>query len=39
MIFGGDKVDFDSLTSFIVNPETIGVYQQMQTEVQAAAGG
>jgi spermidine/putrescine transport system substrate-binding protein len=39
MIFGGSKVDFASLTSFIVNPATIGVYQEMQTQVQAAAGG
>jgi spermidine/putrescine transport system substrate-binding protein len=39
LIFGGSKVDFDSLTSFIVNPATIRVYQEMQTQVQAAAGG
>jgi len=39
LIFGGDNVDFDSLTSFIVNPATIAVYQDMQTQVQAAAGG
>lgn len=38
LIFGGPDVDFDSLTSFIVNPETIDVYQEVQNEVQAAAG-
>jgi spermidine/putrescine transport system substrate-binding protein len=38
LIFGGPGVDFDSLTSFIVNPETIDVYQEVQNEVQAAAG-
>jgi spermidine/putrescine transport system substrate-binding protein len=38
LIFGGAKVDFDSLTSFIVNPDTIGIYQEVQTEVMAAAG-
>jgi spermidine/putrescine transport system substrate-binding protein len=39
LIFGGSGVDFASLTSFIVNPATIGVYQEVQTEVMAAAGG
>ena len=39
MIFGGDHVDFDALTSFIVDPKTIGLYQEMQTRVMAAAGG
>lgn len=39
LIFGGPGVDFNSLTSFIVNPETIDVYQEVQNEVQAAAGG
>lgn len=38
LIFGGKNLDFSKLTSFIVNPETIGVYLQMQTEIQAAAG-
>jgi spermidine/putrescine transport system substrate-binding protein len=38
LIFGGAGVDFDALTSFIVNPETIDVYQEVQNEVQAAAG-
>lgn len=37
LIFGG-KLDFKKLTSFVVNPETIGVYLQVQTEIQAAAG-
>jgi len=39
LIFGGSNVDFASLTSFIVNPATIGIYQEMQTQVMAAAGG
>ncbi len=39
MIFGGPGLDFSKLTSFIVNPDTIGVYQEMQTQVMAAAGG
>ncbi len=39
LIFGGSNVDFQALTSFIVNPATIGIYREMQTEVQAAAGG
>ena len=38
LIFGGSGVDFAALTSFIVNPETIDVYQEVQNEVQAAAG-
>jgi spermidine/putrescine transport system substrate-binding protein len=38
LIFGGSGVDFSSLTSFIVNPATIGVYQEVQIEVMAAAG-
>jgi spermidine/putrescine transport system substrate-binding protein len=38
LIFGGPNVDFSKLTSFIVNPETIDVYQEVQNEVQAAAG-
>ncbi|HEY3596336.1 MAG TPA: spermidine/putrescine ABC transporter substrate-binding protein [Paraburkholderia sp.] len=38
LIFGGKNLDFSKLTSFIVNPETIGVYLQMQTEIRAAAG-
>ena len=38
LIFGGSGVDFASLTSFIVNPDTIDVYQEVQNEVQAAAG-
>ena len=36
--FGGAGLDFSKLTSFIVNPATIGVYQSVQTEVMAAAG-
>ncbi len=38
LIFGGKGLDFSKLTSFVVNPETIGVYMQMQTERQAVAG-
>jgi spermidine/putrescine transport system substrate-binding protein len=38
LIFGGKNLDFQKLTSFVVNPETIGIYLQMQTEIQAAAG-
>lgn len=38
LIFGGSGVDFSALVSFIVNPETIDVYQEVQNEVQAAAG-
>jgi spermidine/putrescine transport system substrate-binding protein len=38
LIFGGSHVDFSKLTSFVVNPETIGVYTQVQSEIQAAAG-
>jgi spermidine/putrescine transport system substrate-binding protein len=39
LIFGGKDLDFKKLTSFVVNPETIGTYLQVQTEIQAAAGG
>ena len=38
LIFGGPGLDFTKLVSFIVNPATIGVYQDVQTEVMAAAG-
>lgn len=38
LIFGGKGLDFTKLTSFVVNPATIGVYLQVQTEIQAAAG-
>ncbi|SHG63767.1 spermidine/putrescine transport system substrate-binding protein [Kaistia soli DSM 19436] len=39
IIFGGKDLDFKKLTSFVVNPETIGTYLQVQAEIQAAAGG
>lgn len=39
LIFGGKDLDFTKLTSFVVNPETIGTYLQVQNEIQAAAGG
>jgi spermidine/putrescine transport system substrate-binding protein len=38
LIFGGKDLDFTKLTSFVVNPETIGIYLQVQTEIRAAAG-
>jgi len=38
LIFGGKDLDFSKLTSFVVNPDTIGTYLQVQTEIQAAAG-
>ncbi|MGF6760290.1 spermidine/putrescine transport system substrate-binding protein [Paraburkholderia sp. GAS33] len=38
LIFGGKNLDFQKLTSFVVNPGTIGIYLQMQAEIQAAAG-
>ncbi|BCP54787.1 putrescine-binding periplasmic protein [Kaistia sp. 32K] len=39
LIFGGKDLDFDKLTSFVVDPATVGVYLEVQTEIQAAAGG
>ncbi len=38
LIFGGSGVDFDALTSFVVNPDTFPAFQDIQTKVQAAAG-
>ncbi|WP_243065120.1 spermidine/putrescine ABC transporter substrate-binding protein [Humibacter sp. RRB41] len=38
LIFGGPDVDFDKLTSFIVNPDTYPTFQDIQNKVQAAAG-
>ena len=38
LIFGGKDLDFSKLTSFVVNPATIGTYSQVQQEIQAAAG-
>jgi len=38
LIFGGKNLDFKKLTTFVVNPETVGVYIEMQNEIQAAAG-
>jgi spermidine/putrescine transport system substrate-binding protein len=38
IIFGGANLDFSKLTSFVVNPDTVGVYTQVQSEIQAAAG-
>ncbi len=39
LIFGGAGLDFSKLTTFIVNPDTIAAYQDVQNQVQAAAGG
>jgi spermidine/putrescine transport system substrate-binding protein len=38
MIFGGTDVNFENLTSYIVNPDTVDAYQDVQNQVQAAAG-
>jgi spermidine/putrescine transport system substrate-binding protein len=38
LIFGGAGVDFSKLTSFIVNPDTVAVFQEVQNDVTAAAG-
>jgi len=38
LIFGGPDVDFDKLTTFVVNPDTYPTFQEVQTKVQAAAG-
>ncbi|TMV59950.1 spermidine/putrescine ABC transporter substrate-binding protein, partial [Thioclava sp. BHET1] len=38
VMFGGKDVDFSKLTSFIVNPKTIGVYNEIQSQILAAAG-
>ncbi|MDR3516472.1 MAG: spermidine/putrescine ABC transporter substrate-binding protein [Azospirillaceae bacterium] len=38
LIFGGKDLDFKALTSFVVNPQTVGTYSQVQAEIQAAAG-
>ena len=38
LIFGGPGVDFSALTAYVVNPATQAVYQDIQNQVQAAAG-
>ena len=38
MIFGGPGVDFSALTAYVVNPATAAIYQDVQNQVQAAAG-
>jgi len=38
LIFGGAGVDFSALTAYVVNPDTAAVYQDIQNQVQAAAG-
>ncbi|WP_433559084.1 polyamine ABC transporter substrate-binding protein [Pseudonocardia xinjiangensis] len=35
LIFGGAGVDLSKLTTFVVNPDTIPVYQEIQTELHA----
>ncbi|GAA3546629.1 ABC transporter substrate-binding protein [Amycolatopsis ultiminotia] len=37
LIFGGAGVDLTKLTTFVVNPDTITVYQDIQTQLQALA--
>jgi spermidine/putrescine transport system substrate-binding protein len=37
LIFGGENVDLSNLTAFVVNPETIQLYDKLQNEIQAAA--
>ncbi|MGN6126938.1 MAG: polyamine ABC transporter substrate-binding protein [Humibacter sp.] len=38
LIFGGTGVDFEKLSSFVVNPDTYPAFQDIQNKVQAAAG-
>jgi spermidine/putrescine transport system substrate-binding protein len=38
LIFGGAGVDLDKLTSFVVDPATYPTFQDIQNQVQAAAG-
>lgn len=38
-IFGGPGVDLDKLVSFIVHPSVQGLYESLETEIQAAASG
>ena len=39
LIFGGPDLDFSKLTSYVVNPDTAAAFQDVQNQVQAAAGG
>lgn len=38
LIFGGEGVDLDKMSSFVVNPETYPAFQEIQNQVTAAAG-
>ncbi len=38
LIFGGTGLDFSKLTSYIVNPDTVDAFQDVQNQVQAASG-
>lgn len=35
LIFGGPDLDLSKLTSFVVNSDTVTVYQEIQTELRA----
>ncbi|WP_433286655.1 ABC transporter substrate-binding protein [Pseudonocardia sp. CA-142604] len=37
LIFGGPGLDLSRLTSFVVNPDTVTVYQEIETELRAAS--
>jgi spermidine/putrescine transport system substrate-binding protein len=37
LIFGGKGLDLDKLTSFVLRPSTVSLYQSLVTEVMAAA--
>jgi spermidine/putrescine transport system substrate-binding protein len=39
LIFGGKGVDLDKLTSFVLKPQTTGLYTQLFNEIKAAATG
>jgi spermidine/putrescine transport system substrate-binding protein len=39
LIFGGKGVDLDKLTSFVLNPATVGLYESLVTQIMAAATG
>jgi spermidine/putrescine transport system substrate-binding protein len=38
MIFGGAGVSFDKLQEFVVHPATLQLYENLYTQIQAAAG-
>jgi spermidine/putrescine transport system substrate-binding protein len=39
LIFGGKGVDLDKLTSFVLKPQTTGLYTKLLNEIKAAATG